>query len=147
MRTQTKLLSLVITLLVLTILAAPASAQDMMPVHGDEPANLLRPEDMGTFGKPGSQRPFKRPPIAPPRPQVPLKETHPRINKKVILRALSFNWITLKDLAQKIEVVGRKEFYVLRMKLNELNRQGYIQMDFQMNKVLIRKLRQSKKTN
>ena len=33
MRTQTKLLSLVITLLFLTILAAPASAQDMMPVQ------------------------------------------------------------------------------------------------------------------
>src|SRR5690554_3603577 len=33
MRTQTKLLSLVIALLFLTILAAPASAQDMMPVQ------------------------------------------------------------------------------------------------------------------
>ena len=67
-----------------------------------------------------------------------------RLNKDTILRALSFNWITLKDLAGKIGVVGRKEFYVLRMKLNELNRLGYLQMDFQVNKVLIRKLRQSK---
>jgi len=33
MRTQTKLLSLVIALLFLTVLAAPASAQDMMPVQ------------------------------------------------------------------------------------------------------------------
>ena len=64
-----------------------------------------------------------------------------------ILRGLSFNWITLKELAEKIGVVGRKEFYVLRMKLNELNRSGYIQMDFQVNQVLIRKLRQSKRVN
>jgi hypothetical protein len=123
--------------------------RDMMPAHGDEAPNLLRPQDMGKFNRPKLQKPFRKPPVplGPERPITPVKTTHPRINKDNILRALSFNWITLKDLAEKIEVVGRKEFYVLRMKLNELNRQGYIQMDFQVDKVLIRKLRQSKRTN
>ncbi|TFG20305.1 MAG: hypothetical protein EU530_03785 [Promethearchaeota archaeon] len=124
--------------------------QDMMPVHGDEPANLLRPQDMGAFSEPGLPR-SPRNPISPPqpseRPNIPVPSPHPRINKDNILRALNFNWISLKDLAQKIGVVGRKEFYVLRMKLNELNRQGYIQMDFQVNQVLIRKLRQSNRTS
>lgn len=122
--------------------------RDLSPAIGDEPPNLLRPEDMGSFGRPGLKRPNRDPTIPPaPRPPVTVKDTHPRINRDKILRALSFNWITLKDLAQKIGVVGRKEFYVLRMKLNELNRQGYIQMDFQVKKVLIRKLRQSKRTS
>ncbi len=124
--------------------ATRSELDDIFPPHGDEPPNLLRPEDMGEFGRPGQQRPISRPPIVPPPPQPPVKETHPRINRNNILRALSFNWMTLTELAQKIGVVGRKEFYVLRMKLNELNRLGYIQMDFQLNKVLIRKLRQSK---
>ena len=128
--------------------ATKQELRDLIPAHGEEAPNLLRPEDMGTFGRPGLQRPMRNPSRTPtPRPPVAVKDTHPRINKDNILRAISFNWITLKDLAQKIGVVGRKEFYVLRMKLNELNRLGYLQMDFQVNQVLIRKLRQSKREN
>ncbi len=123
--------------------------RELFPAHGLEPQNLVRPEDLGRFGgftRPGPG-PGPRRPIPPSKPKVPVKDSpHPRINKDNILRALSFNWITLKELAKKIEVLGRREIYVLRMKLNELNRLGYIQMDFQVDKVLIRKLRQSKRT-
>jgi len=121
--------------------------RDIMPARGMEPPNLLRPEDLGKYGGLTPKQPVVQPPESPTRPPVTVKDTHPRINKDNILRALSFNWITLEELAQKIGVLGRKEFYVLRMKLNELNRLGYIQMDFQVNQVLIRKLRQSKRIN
>lgn len=120
--------------------------RDLIPAQGIEPPNLLRPEDLDKFGKFGGPDP-KRPNFEmnkTTRVQVPVTDTHPRINTDKILRALSFNWITLNDLAQKIGVLGKREFYVLRMKLNELNRSGYIQMDFQVNRVLIRKLRQNK---
>ncbi|MBN2155143.1 MAG: hypothetical protein JW776_03810 [Candidatus Lokiarchaeota archaeon] len=126
--------------------------KDLIPAHGMEPQNLLRPEDLGTFGDRDKIHPTRKPPVTSTKPLsskplVTVKDTHPRINKDNILRALSFNWITLQDLAQKISVLGRREFYVLRMKLNELNRLGYIQMDFQVNRVLIRKLRQSKRVS
>jgi len=127
--------------------ATKQDLRDIIPAHGDEPPNLLRPEDLGKFGSHNQRPPNRRPPVTLKKTSAKIKETHPRINKDTILRGLSFNWITLKELAEKIGIVGRKEFYVLRMKLNELNRLGYIQMDFQVNQVLIRKLRQSKRVN
>ena len=127
--------------------ASIADLRDINPTHGIETPNLLRPEDIGKFGETIPKSPIIRPHEPPTKPPITVKDTHPRINKDTILRALNFDWITLEELAQKIGVLGRKELYVLRMKLNELNRMGYVQMDFQINQVLIRKLRQSKRIN
>jgi hypothetical protein len=129
--------------------ASVEDIRDLIPAKGIEPPNLLRPEDLGNFGKFGGPNPIHPDsrPVTPTEPRIRMKDTHPRINTDRILRALSFNWITMKDLAEKIGVLGKREFYVLRMKLNELNRLGYIQMDFQVNRVLVRKLRQNKRSN
>jgi hypothetical protein len=76
------------------------------------------------------------------RPRVNID--HQRINDKNILKNLRMNeWTTLEKLRDKIGIYNNRELYLLRMNLNELKRIGTIQMEFQVNKVLIRKIHTS----
>ena len=69
---------------------------------------------------------------------------HQRINDKNILKNLRMNeWTSLEKLRDKIGIYNNRELYLLRMNLNELKRIGTIQMEFQVNKVLIRKIHAS----
>lgn len=71
-------------------------------------------------------------------------QKHPRINEKNILRKLKVrDWTSLVKLKNNLVVINNKELYLLRMKLNEMKRNGLVQMDFQVNRVLIRKTRSS----
>lgn len=62
-----------------------------------------------------------------------------RINEKMILKSLSGNWKTMRELARDLNVQDAREFYVLRMILNEMHRKNIITMDFQIDRVLIRR--------
>lgn len=64
-----------------------------------------------------------------------------RINEKMILKSLTGNWKTMRELARELNVQDAREFYVLRMILNEMHRKNIITMDFQIDRVLIRRKR------
>jgi DNA-directed RNA polymerase subunit RPC12/RpoP len=70
---------------------------------------------------------------------IQIDDSHPRVNEKNILKCLTSNWIPLRNLASNLGIIDKREFYILRMKLNEMNRRGLIQMDFQLDRVLIRR--------
>ena len=71
-------------------------------------------------------------------------QNHQRITEKNILRKLRTKyWISLVKLKNDLRVINNRELYLLRMKLNEMKRNGLVQMDFQVNRVLIRKTRSS----
>lgn len=117
--------------------------RDVIPAKGMEPQNLFRPEDLKNLFRPDMQprRDDKRKHPSPPAPPlIHIDDNHPRINENNILANLVPNeWITLRKLANKIEILDAREFYILRMKLNEMSRNKLIQMEFQINKVLIRR--------
>ena len=71
-------------------------------------------------------------------------QKHPRINEKNILKKIKVrDWTSLVKLKNNLLVINTKELYILRMLLTEMKRRGLIQMDFQVNRVLIRKTRSS----
>ncbi|MCP4763849.1 MAG: hypothetical protein GY870_18905 [archaeon] len=119
--------------------------RDIKPGGIPEPQNLYSPEDLLQKGKlKGFQKPLaKRVPFALNLNPFPINETHTTVNETVVLKALTYEWITLNNLARAIGINSQnsRDFYILRMRLNEMNRKNLIQMDFQINRVLIRKIR------
>jgi hypothetical protein len=68
-----------------------------------------------------------------------INEKTTRINEKNILKILTGNWKSIRELARELNVQDAREFYILRMTLNDMNRKGLITMDFQIDRVLIRR--------
>jgi len=125
-----------------------ASAQEIgeiLPEKGLEPqniSNISNPSDYGAQKNNRVQGGRTRPLINSlndARPVIQIDDSHPRVNEQNILKSLSHNWIPLRQLASNLGIIDKREFYILRMKLNEMNRRGVIQMDFQLDKVLIKK--------
>lgn len=126
------------------------SLRDIQPAAGNEPRNLYRPGDLGKKDggrpllghRPRGHRPLKRMESGIRRREIiRVDDHHPRVNRNNILQALSFEWKTLRQLANAIEVNDKREFYLLRMKINEMRRQGSIEVDYQVDRVLIRRKR------
>ena len=123
-----------------------ASAQEIgefLPAKGLEPQNISNMPEIGTHnsnrGNSGNTRPINSS-INSSRPVIQIDDSHPRVNEHNILKSLSQNWIPLRNLASNLGIIDKREFYILRMKLNEMNRRGLIQMDFQLDRVLIKKV-------
>lgn len=124
--------------------------EDISPNRGMEPKNLFRPDDLGLghqrpkpfSPRPGQNPPFKRfGPGNQRRPIIHVDDNHPKINEKNIIRGLSFEWKSLRELSNAIGVSNRKEFYILRMKINEMRRNGLIEVDYQVDRVMLRRSR------
>ncbi|MBD3352531.1 MAG: hypothetical protein GF364_13670 [Candidatus Lokiarchaeota archaeon] len=127
--------------------------RDMIPNQGMEPQNLYEPDDFlnkrtnvykkQTFPRMRPPHPLQHPRrlnMAKAPQKITVDDNHPQINEKNIIQNLSHSWKTLKQLAEDIGIHDRREFYILRMKLNEMNRNKQIKMDFQLHRVLIRKI-------
>ncbi|MHA1727986.1 MAG: hypothetical protein ACTSWY_04570 [Promethearchaeota archaeon] len=125
-------------------MATSQDFRDLAPAKGMESRNLYRPEDLFGLNKQNQKRiPSKR---VPPfsifdQQRVRIKNLrHPKINTENILKYLKLNeWISLSKLGKKFGIVNKRELYILRMNLNGMNHRGLIQMDFQVNRILIRK--------
>jgi len=133
--------------------------KDIIPQTAPEPKNLYNPQDLiNPLGNP--RRPFQRPPIRfhndsnqfishrrPNRERFPINgpggftNALSKISETEILKNLKFNWISLKDFGNKIGVHDKREIYVLRMKINEMANRGLIDVDYKVNKILIRRRR------
>ena len=120
---------------------------DISPVKKDEYSNTYTSDEFY-----GTQNPnIKSIPVLnnPPFSNTRVKsneiiQKHPRINEKNILKKLRAQyWVSLVNLKTHLGVINSRELYLLRMRLNEMKRKGLVQMDFQVNRVLIRKTRSS----
>ncbi|MHA1340745.1 MAG: hypothetical protein ACTSRZ_11670 [Promethearchaeota archaeon] len=127
--------------------------KDVMPSKGEEPPNLFPPPNHFNSKPPPVPpplhpiNPFARRPIRPirrpinrPPPPLEFPDTHPKINTKNILKHLPKDWVTLRQLASKLNIFDPNEFYILRMKLNEMKEKNLIEMIFKINRVLIKKI-------
>ena len=133
---------------------------DITPAQGMEPQNLFQPGDLFNPRIPSHNQ---RKPLQPKRfgsipfqkPMQPRSyQQHPffngdnnlsntnilSINEKKILKTLSFNWLSITELANEVGALDKKQFYLLRMKLNEMQKSGLIQIDNQVNKIMIRRI-------
>jgi hypothetical protein len=98
----------------------------------------IQPENSdNAFNEYSNQVP-KQPDWAQP-PPITQNGKFSKITEKNILKALSSNWKSMRELARELNIQDAREFYILRMTLNDMNRKGLITMDFQIDRVLIRR--------